>query len=603
MKHTGNHSIPEIFSRSFSDPLIIKLAFLISAKLEEGNICTDLNRYNSENDDKINIDKLKNSAFVSQNAASNIQPFILDGNNVYLHRYFDYETRILKKIHSLLKFEATQKDIIKQQLLDKKIIVDSVFGAEMGEKGLSEKPIPWQKISALASCINSFQIITGGPGTGKTSAIAKFLLLQLSLDPKTKIAVAAPTGKAAARLNESLSSILENLPAEFESIKMPLSSIAAKTIHRLLGIRESGVAPAFRSDKKLNYDVIIIDESSMIDVGLMAKLLDAVDEKSKLILAGDRNQLSSIGAGSIFGDLCRLNALQNSISGNDLEFYNKFTGENEIEIPAFKEAYEQNYLPDNIIELQHSFRFSNDKGIGKFSNSILNDPGIGPAFLDEFRHSGQSEEYLKICLSSVDPEFASMIALYEEYALEEDIARAFDKLGKIRILCAVRDGSFGVSAFNEMVENYLLRKKLIDADTTFYHKQPVMVTANDYNLGVFNGDMGIVRKDSKADIHYVYFEDNSGELTRHSAASLPVCETAYAMTIHKSQGSEFENVIIILPSDQEHTLLTRELLYTAVTRARKKVLLITEDQTILNTISRQTERVSGITERFKTIKI
>lgn len=603
MKSTGNLSIPEIFSLSFSDPLIRKLAYLVSTKLEEGNICTDLNRYNNENEDNISITKLQNSAFVSQNPEIDIQPFILHGNNVYLHRYFDYETRILFKIHLLLKNQVIQKDKKKLLLLEKKALIDSVFTPVAAGQALSEKTIPWQKISALASFINSFQIITGGPGTGKTSAIAKFLLLQLSFDPKSKIAVAAPTGKAAARLNESLSVIIENLSDEFENIKIPFSSISAKTIHRLLGIRESGMAPAFGSDKRLDYDVIIIDESSMIDVGLMSKLMDAADENSKLILAGDRNQLSSIGAGSIFGDLCRLNVFQNAISGNDLEFYNKFTGENEIEIPAFKEAHEQNCLPDNIIELQHSFRFSNDKGIGKFSNSIINDPETGSAFLNEFRHSGQSEEYLKICLSTTDPEFTSLIALYEEYAQEEDITRAFDKLRKIRILCAVRDGSYGVSALNEMVENHLSSKKLIDTDTVFYHKQAIMVTSNDYNLGVFNGDMGIVRKDPDSGIHYVYFEDNSGELTRHSAASLPVCETAYAMTIHKSQGSEFENVIIILPSDEGHTLLTRELIYTAVTRARKKVLLITEDQILLNTIHRPTERISGITDRFKTIKI
>jgi exodeoxyribonuclease V alpha subunit len=601
MKSTANHSIPEIFSLYFNDALIRKLAYLVSSKLEEGNICIDLIRHNSESDENISIDELKNSPYVSQNAEANIQPFILADNNVYLHRYFDYETRILNKIHLLLKYGAEQKNKKKQQLLEKTAIVDSVFNTEMRLKPQAEKIIPWQKVSTLASFINSFQIITGGPGTGKTSAIAKFLLLQLSFDPQTKIAVAAPTGKAAARLNESLSAIIEKLPDEFENIKTQISSVSAKTIHRLLGIRDSAIAPTFGVGKKLNYDVVIIDESSMIDVGLMAKLMDAIDESSKLILAGDRNQLSSIGAGSIFGDLCRLNALKNVVSKADSEFYNKFSGEDEIKIRSDEEAYDRNYLPDNIIELQHSFRFSNDKGIGKFSNSILNDTDIGLSFLDDFRSSGQ-EEYLKISPSTDDPEFAALMALYEEYALEEDIGLAFEKLKRIRILCAVRDGVYGVSAFNAMIENHLSDRRLIYADTAFYHKQPVMVTANDYSLGVFNGDMGIVRKDPETALKYVYFEDNSGILTRHTVASLPACETAYAMTIHKSQGSEFENVIIILPGDQEHSLLTRELLYTAATRAKKKVLLVAEDQAILNTIHRQTERISGISERFKNLK-
>ena len=587
-------NIPDIFSEYFNDPIIKKVAYQVAKNLQEGNICLDLETYQQLEDMDIDINNLITSPFVTNEPFTNVQPFVFWDNKLYLHRYFSYETIIIEKIKELINEGKENKEYLMQLLLDNKSNIEDhlVFGpAQVDQPAYF---IPWQKIAALSAFTSNFQIITGGPGTGKTSAVAGFLFLYLSFFPENSVALAAPTGKAAARMNESINLAAETNRSLTKEIRNKIRNIEATTIHRLLGTRRESVNFIFNKDNCLRYDLIIIDESSMIDVALMAKLLDAIERKTKLILLGDRNQLTSIGAGSIFGDLCKIDDHSNKFEEKYIDFFNEFISEDENKIP--KDILTKTTDYGFVIELKQVFRFKPDNGISIFSTRLLADEAFDQAFIEIFK--GTAEREIRITQSPDDTLFLEMLKFYEDYASENDIKKAIEKLARIRILCAVREGDHGIYYFNDFIEKYLKNKRLLNPAYGFYDRQSVMITSNDYNLELFNGDIGIIRKDEEKSRYIAYFPGKDNNIREFSALNLPSYETAFAMTIHKSQGSEFENVIIVLPDDEDLTLLTRELIYTGVTRAKQKVLLIGKDNIIIDAGNRQVERISGIMERF-----
>ena len=453
----------------------------------------------------------------------------------------------------------------------------------------------WQLVATISGVLNNFTIITGGPGTGKTTTVAKILAILFTINPDLKVALAAPTGKAAARMAESLkaSARTESSPIG-ESIARKFQSLEPSTLHRLL-IKNKDT-PYFKHNNQnpLNVDVLIVDESSMIDVALFAKLLDAVGSNTRVILLGDKNQLASVEAGSLFGDLCDAQKELNCFTSERATLINSLTDDPTHKISSLSYGNSSTHpLFQHVIELQFSHRFKSDEGIGKFSKAIiLNQQSLIKEFF-----SPKANAQVTIDTQYAKSVFEEFIKGYEAYIHESDTKKALKSLNELRILCAIRESENGLYAINRRVEKYLSDKNLIDTRTEFYNNRPIMVTRNNYALDLFNGDVGIIRPDKNGTLK-AWFEDKDGEIKSVLAGLISKVETVFAMTIHKSQGSEFNNVFVILPQQEDIAIITRELLYTAVTRAKKQVIVQSSETVLLKSAEAQVKRASGIADRF-----
>lgn len=580
LKENANINIPEIFSAYFQDKISRQIALVLSQKLEEGNICIDLENGFLENQN-LTASSIKLSPYVSIYPDNQIKPFVLyEDRLLYMHRFFSYESIILSKLSELSKIGLNRKNEVLTYLSENKILIDNIlFKSEDSNK--------WQNIATLSALLNPFCLITGGPGTGKTTSISKFINVYLSLFSESRIILTAPTGKAAVRMNESLIKLSENISDI--NLKTKIHKIKAQTLHRLLGLHKYNTENSFSKDFKLPFDVVIVDESSMIDISLMAKLFNAIDNETKLILLGDKNQLSPIGAGSIFGDLCSVAKL-NKFSVKDIEFFNLFSENVKINSEDKFDESDQSILSGKVFELKQSFRFSSSKGIGKLSSIILEG---NQEKLSEYYNKEQITDPDIYFSDNIENNFADkLFSMYEDYAEEEDINEAFIKLNRIRILCSITEGKYSVDYFNRLIETRLKEKKLINTEGYMYDKQAIMITENDYNLNIFNGDIGIVRLDKESGNYFVYFQ--FPELRRILSTEIKRFVTAYALSIHKSQGSEFENVIVILNEVEKRNFLSRELIYTAITRAKQKVMIISSKEILNKAIANKITRISGI---------
>jgi exodeoxyribonuclease V alpha subunit len=511
------------------------LAGLVLRKLEEGHLCLDP----TLEEEKLSPGILEPGPYLTHDSKE-VKPFILYKGNVYFQRYFKYETNIVQKISALVEEEQHVRQKRKELLYQH-------FSQEDVEQ-------------MLPALLNNFCIITGGPGTGKTWLIGNILCALYAQNPNLKVALAAPTGKAAARMNESLVRIKQECP------QLPIAS----TIHRLLGTVRGSVFFRHNADNRLEHDVVVIDESSMIDGALMAKLMDAVDPHKRLILVGDKDQLASVQAGSVFGDLC-------------------------------KAAYKGSALEKHVIRLTVSRRFDSKKGIGKFSQSVL--AGNTTCIEQTITHP---DDELRIDTQYNENLFRSYVSDYLKYIQETDIKEALKKLSQIRVLCAVREGEYGVYKTNRRIADFLHEQTRGNSETSqrlqpspgFYHNQPIMVTANMYDLGLFNGDVGLVRYEKSGGKLYAWFPGPDGEIKKVPTGYLMGYETVFAMTINKSQGSEFDKILVLLPHQKEIRILTRELLYTAVTRAKEDVLVQGSKEVLEETVKNKISRVSGLEARL-----
>lgn len=549
--------------------------YLLWNRLQDGHICVPEEDFSSETVKDLfpdfNPNAIDTSEFISTGEI--VKPVIRINEKFYLHRYFYYETLILDKIRELTAYDNPQKIDLKE--------ISSVFGRPLVENGNPD----WQQVAAIASFQNNFTIITGGPGTGKTTAIASILQLLLQNNPGKKVALAAPTGKAAARMAESLQ---EKANLFSEELGALVNRMEPSTIHRLLGSRKGSIQFKHNRQNPLNHDIIIVDESSMIDVALFAKLLDAIRPQTKLILLGDKNQLASVEAGSLFGDLCSVPRRLNVFS----RFFAKVLSSAEPAGGYFwpEVTDEPSMLSDCIIELQKSYRFSSEAGIGKLSRIIINED------VKELREFLKNpDDVVKVDPDYRDDLFKDFILNFKNFIQEKDIGKALKKLNDCRVLCAVREGSFGLYELNRRIEFLLEKENLIHGDRKFYENRPVIITKNNYALNLFNGDTGIVRKNWQGELR-VWFDIN-GILTDFSPSLISGEETCFAITIHKSQGSEFDRILVLLP-DYDSQILSKELIYTAITRARKHVLLQADADVLIKAASRSVKRGSGLKERF-----
>lgn len=573
------------FADYFNNKEMMPYLYMLSKKLADGSVCFNLDDIDWQklkeeetalSDFKIiSTEDLKKNELVSDGQTK--KPLVLDNNRLYLQRYYNYETRVLQKIEALIDDENWKET---GQSLEK--IKDEVL--KLFSENTSGQT-DWQAVAAISAVLNKFCIITGGPGTGKTTTLAKVLSLLYKINPDMKVALAAPTGKAAQRMSESLKESAKNFPEVASKFEM----LEPSTLHRLLGYIKNSIYFKHNTENPLNYDLVIVDESSMIDLALFSKLLDAIGQKSRLILVGDKNQLASVEAGSLFGDLCMSQQKLNVFSPERIEFINSFLSNQNSKISLEETDSNKHPLFEHIIELKHSYRFEGKGGIGKFSKAIIeNQSEEISSFFDN------KDDQILIDTDYSNEIFEKFAENFFTYIDEPDIEKALQKLNNQRVLCAVREGETGVYEMNRKIEKFLYKKSKISPGGQFYENQPVMITSNNYELGLFNGDTGIVRNQK------VWFQSSDSKTIKSfPTAFIENAETVYAMTIHKSQGSEFEKVLCVLPENEQNKLMTAELLYTAVTRAKKKVIIQSSHEHILNCASKHVERSSGINYRFK----
>ncbi len=521
----------------------------VSQATRERNVCIDV--------EQSQIAALAASGVVGTPDAPEM-PLVLDAHGrLYLNRYWQYERTIARTVLERIDgAQASARDTVhpadRASRLQQRL--DDYFPPRDEAKNRD------QRAAAAYALANRMCIISGGPGTGKTTTVAVILalLVEFSEQDGLHIALAAPTGKAAARLQESIVSQKQRLPIPADvKAKIPEQ---AGTMHRLLRTKRG--TPYFRHDARnpLAADVIVLDECSMIDAALMAKFMDAVGPHTRLILLGDKDQLSSVEAGAVFNDLC----------GAGLSC---------------------------VRQLSYSHRFSGASGIGALSRAV-ND-GDADAVMAVFSHG-----YPDIALASSAGRDAYEAALearivggYRDYFGSRTVEEAFGRLKDFRILCALREGDYGVNGVNRLADAVLKKAGLVaNRADQFYKGCPVMITENDYGLSLFNGDTGIVWPDETQDgALAVYFEGSETGLRKFNPSSLPAHEVVYAMTVHKSQGSQFTSVLTILPRDAS-PVVTRELFYTAVTRAELEAHVWAPEAVVRLAAESRTVRHSGLAD-------
>lgn len=593
------NDVHQQFAEYFGIPALKPYAWLLSKKLSEGHICLHLDKLPAGKDELPPYYDLIPGGASSLEAiplvgrdGDDSHPFVLYQNRLYLQRYFRYETGFLDRIRQFLAAEKAQLPHRLALLQQHRAFISALFSNTGSHAITADDNADWPLAAAITGILHNFTIITGGPGTGKTTTVAKILSVLYTINPALKVALAAPTGKAAARMAESLRQT--TLPLE-ATILEKFQSLNPSTIHRLL--KPVAGTPYFRHNKlqPLEADVVIVDECSMIDVALFAKLLDAIAPATRLIMLGDKDQLASVEAGSLFGDLCLAQPVLNQFSAERLALINTFIDDPQSRIPDSHISNDDAHpLFQHLVELRRSHRFTGHTGIGSFSKAIIRNDTTA---LQQFMTPGADEQVVIDRFYSNEL-FEQFIAGYAAFIAEKDISKALKLMNRLRVLCAVREGEQGLYAINSRIEKYLDNRKLIQYTLPFYENRPIILTRNYYEHGLFNGDTGIIRANDEG-VLMAWFEDSTGTLRSIMPGYLSEAETVFAMTIHKSQGSEFDEVLVVLPSLADTPLLTRELLYTAVTRARKRVYVQGSEATVLAAAQRVVERASGIAARFQ----
>jgi exodeoxyribonuclease V alpha subunit len=545
-----NAAVDEQFARLMMSiaeapsPVLEQRAREVSKATRERNVCIDIAAVERR--------ALIGSGVVGVPEEPN-KPLVLDGKNrLYMNRYWQYEQATARKILERIKGEdnSGRKAAIAKRL-------DEYFPKAGAAQNAD------QRSAAEFALRHRLCIITGGPGTGKTTTVAVILALLIEFAKKDHllISLAAPTGKAAARLQESIIGQKQKLPIP-APVKEKIPEDAG-TIHRLLGTRYG--TPYFRHDAEhpLVADVIVLDECSMIDAALMAKFMNAVGPETQLIMLGDKDQLSSVEAGAVFSDLCNAG------------------------LPCVK-------------QLAHSYRFGSASGIGALSRAVNDGDAdravavLSGGYPDIGWEAFQGpDEYAR----ALD---ARLLTGYRAYLESATIDEAFTRLREFKILCAVREGPYGVAGVNRAAEDVFVREGLIGNKTgMWYRGRPLMITENDYGLSLFNGDVGIIWPDAdEGGMLMAFFEGGEKGLRKIHPSMLPPHETVFAMTVHKSQGSQFGHVLTILPPE-ESAVVTRELLYTALTRAESAVQLWAPEKILRQAAARRTVRHSGLCDTLE----
>ena len=534
------------------------------------------------------------------------RPFVLRGGRLYLRRYRDYECRVARQIHARAAADEAIDDARARPWLDR------LFPAS--NPGAGGAALDWQKIACAVALQGRFSVITGGPGTGKTYTAARLLALLFAMAPdraRLRVALAAPTGKAAARLRQSIDGALGGLQARVGDA-LPLGELAAslgaaRTLHSLLGARPDTRTFRHHAGHPLEVDVLIVDEASMVNLEMMAALLEALPPGARVVLLGDKDQLASVEAGAVLGELCR-DAGRPRYTAGTARHIEALTGQavTAIDLDEAGPA-----LAQRIVMLRESQRFSGtigalaqavNAGDAVAARNLLIAGGAGPVC---WMSSASPAAVVELAVGGREGApggYRPMLDAIRQRprgadgaATEAWALSVLAALDRFRVLCAVRDGEWGVLDLNRAIEKRLREESLLaPLAGEWYEGRPFLVTRNDRALGVYNGDIGIaLRQAPDSPLLRAWFVD--GDTVRSVAVSrLADVETAFAMTVHKSQGSEFAHTVLVLP--EEASLATsRELIYTGITRATTSLTVVAKSAAAwVEGIGRTARRSSGL---------
>ena len=516
------------------------------------------------------------------------QPLTLFSHRLYLSRYFRFEQQVACWLQQVSLPVATSADTPE-------------LAQQLRQLFTPQPEVDWQAVAVATACDGRFTLISGGPGTGKTTTVTKLLaLLVAQSEQPLLIRLAAPTGKAAARLTESIAKAKTELAGQVNAAWLAGIPTQASTLHRLLGVIPG--LPEFRHNGQnpLPLDVLVVDEASMIDLPMMARLLVALPPQARLILLGDKDQLASVEAGAVLGDICQFVA--QGVSSQQAQQLQQRTG------------YElQNYvqsaghpLRDRLCLLRKSYRFAADSGIGKLAEAVNNGDvkAAHAVWAQDYRdirlHS--DEQRLEMAISVAAKGYHAYLAKLAEPITSENAIDLLKAFNQIRLLCALHDGPWGINGINGMnqaIGQRLQAQGQLQMSGEWFAGRPVMITENDYGLGLYNGDIGIAASDGER--LRVWFVLPDGKAHGFLPSRLPAHDTAWAMTVHKSQGSEFTHTLLLLPPEV-NPLLTRELLYTGITRAREQLDLFATPEVLALMVRKQTERYSGLGAMLETLQ-
>lgn len=666
-------------------PLFILLCALLSQQLSSQHSClvlahivplNPMAEQNSHCKITLSLEALTETlqTFDAVGQAGSNKPLIFDNGRLYLQRYHQFETSVAASLIRLsgsvsrqLSEEANHQK--QPQIAKLRSLLDQLFPTTVSDphslttnvltNSEDTAPIDWQKVATATALGKKLSVITGGPGTGKTTTVTKLLLL-LQMESQQEIRLVAPTGKAAARLSESIKASKARLAKELSAHANVIDEVRnrnsqdfltalgripeeASTLHRLLGVIPN--SPHFRHHQgnPLRLDLLIVDEASMVDLPMMYKLLSALPEHASLILLGDQDQLASVEAGAVLADICAglkipvdpNNLAQNNIASNSPALWQMRYSKEQAERLSALTGFELTpyisdapKLGDSLCMLMHSHRFKGDAGIGLLASAVnrADLQGIlqvwqqGPAELSWLEHSmvvSQTQAKvsepannmgLNSLLEQACQQYGTYLSALNSDTSNSDLSKRpstadiIERFNQYRILCAMRSGDYGVEGINQFVTQALANAKLIKPLQEFYLGRPIIIQSNDYNLGLFNGDIGLILQDEdKPERLMAHFIKADGSLLKVLPARLPSHETCYAMTVHKSQGSEFSRVALVLPpspSLAQWQLLTKELVYTAITRAKVHFTCLGTQHVFERASSQATQRASGLADRL-----
>jgi exodeoxyribonuclease V alpha subunit len=566
----------------------------------DGHVCLPLETLTGVNTDQASSVLLASGLAVDagktppQLLAATAFPLVIDGNRLYLRAFFDLESRLSR---ALIALSAPLSDDV-AMISRIRNALDSVFPPREG--------VDWQKVAAALALTRRLTIISGGPGTGKTTTVATLIACLIELEPDLRIALAAPTGKAAARLCEALAARAQDLPETMRA-RLPAE---AHTIHRLLGATVTKGRFRHHRANPLALDLLVVDEASMLDLALAASLLDALPPHARLVLLGDKDQLAAVEAGAVFADLS---------SGW------RFRADEATRLAALTGAPEEILLrgagieaalPDSVVWLLDSHRFRADSGIGCLAREINAGEGAAalawlktqadPAVLwieDETGNVSPDSPPSNAVLTAMEAGYAAYLSAlretFDDEPLETRAAKTFAAFEHFRVLVAVRDGPRGLAAVNAHLEHHA--RAVPGAGSTgaepFWAGRPIIVLKNDPVTRLFNGDIGLCLPDGNG-VLTVVFPVPGGGIRTVPLLRLPEHDTAFALTVHKSQGSEFSEVLLLLPA-RPVRVLSRELLYTAVTRAVRRVTIAGSAAVFEAGCTTRSARFSGLGERLR----
>lgn len=574
------------------DAVVLLAAALVSRAAGDGHSCIDLSRLAEQplvSDEgaahcpvcpKLDVWRRRLAASPLVGTPAQWRPLIIDrGHFLYLQRFHHYEQTIAKHLRSWGRQ-------IPRHMPHARLSARLPRYFPQVAPGETD----WQQVAAVIALMRGLCIISGPPGTGKTSTAAKIigLLIDVHAPQTLRFALCAPTGKAAARLAEALRHAADTLPG-LSAIRNRFPT-QASTIHRLLGYQ--GQHFRCHADNPLPADVVVVDEASMVDLSLMAHLVAAVSQDARLIILGDHHQLSSVQAGAVLGDICQdavpsLQAIDLQAACSRLALKNLH---DPTPIPSVVSP-----LSDNVVVLTHNFRFDSQRGIGALVQSV--NAGDAQTVRELLTGSGEAIQWLGLPLTPSDRRRLGQ-AIVAGYRPVFEAASPDQALGALRgfmVLAALTGGPWGTHRLNLWIEALLRRSGLITGPETWYPGRPVMIRRNDYRSGLFNGDVGVVWTDPTrgGGDPRVWFRMPAGELRSFTPAQLPEHQTALALTVHKSQGSEYQCVVLALPQ-QDSPVLCRELVYTGLSRARQRIVLVGNDHVLSKAISRPIVRNSGL---------